>query len=73
VRLVATSFFDRGKAGIPEKTAAPGDCVGIDEMGCKTILGFHQGASKDQTACDGLFSALAARGLNVRQLHLQYH
>jgi hypothetical protein len=44
--------------------------LGIDEMGCKTILGFHRGASEDQTACDGLFSDLAACGLNFRQLHL---
>ena len=44
--------------------------LGIDEMGRKTILGFHQGASENQAACDGLFSDLASRGLNFRQLHL---
>lgn len=44
--------------------------LGIDETGRKTILGFHQGASENQAACDGLFSDLASRGLNFRQLHL---
>ena len=44
--------------------------LGIDETGRKTILGFHQGASENQTACDGLFSDLAGRGLDFRQLHL---
>jgi transposase-like protein len=44
--------------------------LGIDETGCKTILGFHQGASENQAACDGLFSDLAGRGLDFRQLHL---
>jgi putative transposase len=44
--------------------------LGIDETGRKTILGFHQGASENQAACDGLFSDLAGRGLNFRQLHL---
>ena len=44
--------------------------LGIDEMGRKTILGFHQGASENQAACEGLFSDLAGRGLNFRQLHL---
>lgn len=44
--------------------------LGIDEMGRKTILGFHQGASENQAACDGLFSDLAGRGLDFRQLHL---
>jgi putative transposase len=44
--------------------------LGIDEMGRKTILGFHQGASENQAACDGLFSDLASRGLDFRQLHL---
>ena len=44
--------------------------LGIDEMGRKTILGFHQGASENQTACDGLFADLAGRGLDFRQLHL---
>src|SRR5438477_1395204 len=44
--------------------------LGIDERGCKTILGFHQGASENQAACDGLFSDLAGRGLDFRQLHL---
>jgi len=44
--------------------------LGIDEMGRKTILGFHQGASENQAACDGLFADLAGRGLNFRQLHL---
>jgi putative transposase len=44
--------------------------VGIDETGRKTVLGFHQGASENQAACDGLFSDLAGRGLNFRQLHL---
>ena len=32
--------------------------LGIDETGHKTILGFHQGASENQAACDGLFSDL---------------
>jgi putative transposase len=44
--------------------------LGIDETGRKTILGFHQGASENQAACDGLFSDLARRGLDFRQLHL---
>lgn len=44
--------------------------LGIDEMGRKTVLGFHQGASENQAACDGLFSDLAGRGLDFRQLHL---
>jgi transposase-like protein len=44
--------------------------LGIDETGRKTILGFHQGASENQAACDGLFSDLAGRGLDFRQLHL---
>jgi len=44
--------------------------LGIDEMGRKTVLGFHQGASENQAACDGLFSDLAGRGLDFRQVHL---
>lgn len=44
--------------------------LGIDETGRKTILGFHQGASENQAACDGLFSDLAGRGLDFRHLHL---
>jgi putative transposase len=44
--------------------------LGIDELGRKTVLGFHQGASENQAACDGLFSDLAGRGLDFRQLHL---
>lgn len=44
--------------------------LGIDEMGRKTILGFHQGASENQAACDGLFSDLVGRGLDFRQPHL---
>jgi transposase-like protein len=44
--------------------------LGIDKTGRKTILGFHQGASENQAACEGLFSDLAGRGLNFRQLHL---
>ena len=44
--------------------------LGIDEMGRKAILGFHQGASENQAACDGLLSDLAGRGLDFRQLHL---
>jgi putative transposase len=44
--------------------------LSIDEMGRKTILGFHQGASENQAACDGLFSDLASRGLDFRQLHV---
>jgi putative transposase len=44
--------------------------LGIDEMGRKTVLGFHQGASENQAACDGLFSDLAGRGLDFRQMHL---
>jgi transposase-like protein len=44
--------------------------LGIDETGRKTILGFHQGASENQAACDGLFSDLAGRGLDLRHLHL---
>src|SRR5262252_3899967 len=44
--------------------------LGIDEIGRKTILGFHQGASENQSACDCLFSDLAGRGLDFRQLHL---
>lgn len=44
--------------------------LSIDEMGRKTILGFHQGASENQAACDGLFSDLVNRGLDFRQLHV---
>jgi putative transposase len=44
--------------------------LGIDEMGRKTILGFHQGASENQAACDGLFADLVGRGLDFGQLHL---
>jgi transposase-like protein len=44
--------------------------LGIDETGRKTILGFHQGASENQAACDGLFSDLAGRGLDFKHLHL---
>jgi len=44
--------------------------LGVDETGRKTILGFHQGASENQAACDGLFADLAGRGLDFRQLHL---
>ena len=44
--------------------------MGIDETGRKTILGFHQGASENQAACDGLFADLAGRGMDFRQLHL---
>jgi transposase-like protein len=44
--------------------------LGINELGHKTILGFHQGASENQAACDSLFSDLARRGLNFRQPHL---
>lgn len=44
--------------------------LGIDEMGRKMILGFHQGASENQAACDGLFADLAGRGLDFQQLHL---
>jgi putative transposase len=44
--------------------------LSIDEMGRKTILGFHQGASENQAACDGLFSDLVSRGLDFRQLHV---
>lgn len=44
--------------------------LGIDETGRKTILGFHQGASENQAACDGLFSDLAGRGLDFRHLHV---
>ena len=44
--------------------------LGVDETGRKTIPGFHQGASENQAACDGLFADLAGRGLDFRQLHL---
>lgn len=44
--------------------------LGIDQAGRKTILGFHQGASENQAACDSLFSDLANRGLDFRQHHL---
>lgn len=44
--------------------------LGIEETGRKTILGFHQGASENQAACDALFADLANRGLDFRQLHL---
>jgi putative transposase len=47
--------------------------LGIDETGRKTILGFHQGASENQAACDGLFSDLAGRGLDFKHLHLHLH
>jgi hypothetical protein len=44
--------------------------LGIDGTGRKTILGFHQGTSENQAACDGLFSDLAGRGLDFKHLHL---
>jgi transposase-like protein len=44
--------------------------LGIDQTGHKMILGFHQGASENQAACDSLFSDLAGRGLDFRQPHL---
>jgi len=44
--------------------------LGINADGRKTILGFHQGASENQAACDGLFSDLAGRGLDFKRLHL---
>jgi transposase-like protein len=66
----ASSFLIGGKPESRRKQQHLVTALGIDEMGCKTILGFHQGANEDQTACDGLFSDLAARGLNFRQLRL---
>jgi putative transposase len=44
--------------------------LGIDQTGRKTILGFHQGASENQAACDSLFADLASRGLDFKQPHL---
>jgi len=44
--------------------------LGIDEMGRKTVLGFHQGASENQAACDGLFADLQHRKLDFGQVHL---
>ena len=63
-------IFGRGKPESQRKHQHLVTALGIDEMGCKAILGSHQRASEDQIACDGLFSDLAARGLKVRQLHL---
>jgi putative transposase len=41
--------------------------LGIDKMGSKTILGYHQGATENQQICDRLLESLAARGLDLRQ------
>lgn len=41
--------------------------LGIDKMGSKTILGYHQGATENQQVCDQLLSGIAARGLDLRQ------
>jgi transposase-like protein len=41
--------------------------LGIDKMGTKTILGYHQGATENQQICDRLLEGLAARGLDLRQ------
>jgi hypothetical protein len=40
------------------------------KRGAKRSSGFIKAPVKNQTACDGLFSNLAARGLDFRQLHL---
>jgi len=41
--------------------------LGIDKMGSKMILGYHQGATENQQVCDQLLSGIAARGLDLRQ------
>ena len=39
--------------------------LGVDKMGLKTVLGFHQGASENQQICDRLLADLASRGLEL--------
>ncbi len=41
--------------------------LGVNEIGAKTILGFHQGATENQQICDQLLQDLAGRGLNFKQ------
>lgn len=41
--------------------------LGIDKMGRKRILGFHQGASENQRVCEALLGNLAERGLDFQQ------
>jgi putative transposase len=41
--------------------------LGIDKMGLKTILGYHQGATENRQICDRLLEGIAARGLDLRQ------
>jgi hypothetical protein len=41
--------------------------LGIDRTGVKTILGYHQGATKNQEICDRLLENLASRGLDLPQ------
>jgi len=41
--------------------------MGIDVMGRKTILGLHQGASKNQKVCNALLAELSERGLDFQQ------
>jgi putative transposase len=41
--------------------------LGIDKMGTKTILGYHQGAAENRQICDRLLEGIAARGLDLRQ------
>ena len=40
--------------------------LGVNEIGAKTILGFHQGATENQQICDQLLHDLAGRGLNFK-------
>ena len=40
------------------------------KRGAKRSLDFTKAASENQAACDGLFSDLAGRGLDLRQVHL---
>ena len=44
--------------------------LGIDKMGSKTILGYHQGATENQQVCDQLLAGIARRGLDLRQAML---
>lgn len=41
--------------------------LGIDFSGHKRVLGLEQGASENQTVCDGLLADLAKRGFHFDQ------
>lgn len=44
--------------------------LGIDEKGSKHVLGLWEGATENATACTGLLSSLAERGLNTTRTML---